>query len=149
MKRIGKGLILTICIVGLLALFGCSMVQDIATPCHIDKIAFDYGKVEPTSYLPWTTVYDAKRVLKHINYIHQQLQLTYERMKVDDNLRHAFLTGTLELNIADAVQFQQKVFNPAGPIGLGLTTLFGGTIGALFIKRPGDKSPKELEITKV
>jgi hypothetical protein len=139
MKRIGKGLILTICIVGLLALFGCSMVQDIATLCHIDETAVEYSETTKTSYLPWTTVYDAKRVLAHINYKHQQLQLAYERMKVDDNLRHAFLTGNLELNIADAVAFQQKVFNPAGPIGLGLTTLFGGTIGALFINTPKKK----------
>ena len=42
-------------------------------------------------------------------------------------------------NMALALQVKETVFTPTGPIGLALTTLFGGTMGALLIPRPGDK----------
>ncbi len=47
---------------------------------------------------------------------------------------------------AGARQLQQRLFSPTGSVGMIMTTLFGGTLGSLLIKRPGDKSKKEVEL---
>ena len=140
LRKIGKGLVVLVCVVVLVVMFGCSGFQDILTPCHIDETAIGYANIESTSYMPWTTVWDANRVLFHMNYNHNVLQISYERMKQDDNLQHSFLCGSLELNIVDAESFQEKLFDPSGPIGLAIPMLFGGTLGALFINVPKKKN---------
>lgn len=133
MKKFGKSLIGLALVVGLLAIFGCSMVKDVVTPCHIDKQAINYSGVEPTSYVPYTSVYDAKRVLAHIDFNHTEFQLMYARMAQDDKLQHNFLVPRLEANVTEAIVFQNKVFSPTGAIGLAFPALVAGTFGALFI----------------
>lgn len=145
MKKFGKGLLGLVLVVGLLAMFGCSLVQDTITPCHVGEEAIEYAGIKGTSYVPWTTVFDAKRVRGYMNFNHVQYQTTYDRAKQDDTLRYTFISDGLNVHIADATAFQQKVFSPTSPVGLLLPTLLGGTLGSLFIKRPGDKSKKELE----
>lgn len=139
MRKIGKGLVVLVCVVGLVGMFGCSGFQDILTPCHINEAAIEYAGIPGTSYMPWTSVWDASRVLSHMNYNHSVYQISYERMKQDDNLQHSFLYGNLEVNIADARSFQEQLFDPSGPIGLAIPMLFGGTLGALFINTPKKK----------
>jgi hypothetical protein len=68
-------------------------------------------------------------------------------MSQDDNMNYDYMKNIQNRHEAGAKEFQGIVFKPDGPIGLIATTLFGGTIGALLIKRPGDKSKKELEKT--
>ena len=133
MKKFGKNLIGLGLIIGLLALFGCSMVKDAIMPCHIDEQAINYAGVEPTSYVPYTSVYDAKRVLAHIGFNHTVLQLEYARLAQNDKLQHNFLVPRLEAYVTDAVVFQNKVFSPTGAIGLAFPALAAGTFGALFI----------------
>ena len=142
MRKLGKSLVTLICVVGLVVMFGCAGLQDIVTPCHIDKAAIEYAGTEATSYLPWTTIWDSRRVLAYMNYMHTQTQIAYERLQQDDSLTHAFLLNGVEVNLADAVGLQEQLFDPAGPIGLALPMLFGGTLGALFIPR---KREKDLE----
>ena len=139
MKKIGRSLVVLVCVVGLVGMFGCSGFQNILTPCHIDEAAIEYADIPATSYMPWTTVWDANRVLSHMGFNHSTLQISYERLKQDDSLQHSFLYSNLELNIADATTFQQQVFDPSGPIGLAIPMLFGGTLGALFINTPKKK----------
>jgi len=138
-RRGGKGLIGLMLVIGLLAMFGCSMVQDAITPCHIDEAAVKYANVEATSYVPYTSVYDAKRVLAHIDFNHAVLQLGYARLSQDDKLKRNFLVPRLEADVTDAVNFQKKVFRPTGAIGLAFPALFAGTFGAMFINTPKKK----------
>lgn len=114
-------------------MFGCSAFQDLATPCHIDERAIEYSDVEPTSYLPWTTLWDAQRLRKEIIFRHDGLQNIYRRLQEDDNMLVGHVLDVLDVSVADAGTFKDKVFNPSGPIGMLLPTLFGGTIGAMFI----------------
>ena len=144
MKKFGKALITLICVIGLIFIFGCTMLQDVTMPCHIEEQAIEYSGVEPTSYLPWTTVFDAKRIRDHIEYQHKQTQLIYKRLQEDDTLKYSFVLDSIQLSLADAQAMQEKLFNPNGSVGMALSMLFGGTIGAMFINTPkkNDSSQK-------
>jgi hypothetical protein len=142
MKRIGKALVTLICIVGLVIMFGCAGLQDVATPCHIDENAIAYSEQPATSYLPWTTVFDAERIRTYMDYKHLDFQAGLKDLLEDDNRAYNFYADRITSSITNARQLQQKLFNPNGSIGMAITALFGGTIGALFINTP--KKKKEI-----
>ena len=139
MKKLGKSVVVLVCVVGLVVMFGCAAFQDLATPCHIDEQAIKYADVEPTSYLPWTTLWDAQRLRKDIIFKHDQLQVVYQRLQEDDAMLVGYVLDTLDVSIVSAGEFKENVFNPSGPIGLLIPTLFGGTIGAMFFNTPKKK----------
>ena len=143
MKKFGKALVTLICIVGLIIMFGCAGLQDLVVPCHIDENAIEYSEQKPTSYLPWTTVFDAERIRAYVDYKHLDFQKTLKDMLAGDNLVYDFYTDQLNSSIADARQLQQKLFNPNGSIGMAITALFGGTIGAMFINTPKKKEKNQ------
>ena len=120
---------------GLFVLLGCSAFQDTIIPTYIDPAAIEYADANVPLLLPYTTLTDAKYVDAKLDYIHSL-----------DNLEYAYLKDGLQMHIANAEEFKRVVFNPEGPIGLLLPTLFGGTLGALLIPRPKDK--KEIENLK-
>lgn len=132
----------------LLAVIGGGCFQDLLMPIHIDEAAIEYSGQEATSYMPWTTVWDAKRIRGYVNYMHVQTQNAYERLKKDDSLTHAFLLDGVDANIADAEELQAQVFSPTSPLGAMLLAGGGLGLGALAIKRPGDKSKKQVELEK-
>ena len=132
-----KKLAVFACFFGLAALFGCATVQDVITPCYIPKASVKYANSEATSFLPFTTLFDSKRIQAKMDYVHAVNQ-------VSDKMEYEFLKGLNTFHAEAAEQLQAAMFSPEGPIGLLLPTIFGGTLGALLIKRPGDKSPKEL-----
>ncbi len=124
-------------------LFGCSAMMDACTPCEIEPEACEYSGQAPKKYLPFTSLLDSKRISAHVDYANQQNQTSYRRMAEDDDSTHGFLTGRATFHEQQAFEFQQSVFTPNGLIGLLLPTLFGGTLGALLIKRPGDTNGNE------
>lgn len=132
----------------ILTFVGCTGFQDILTPCHISEDVIEYSNQEATSYMPFTSVWDAKRIRAYLNFNHIQYQNACERLKQDDSLTYAFLLDSVDANIADSVQFQATVFSPTGPLGALLLAGGGLGIGALAIKRPGDKSKKQIELEK-
>lgn len=136
MKKFGKALVTLICIVGLVITFGCAGLQDVITPCHVDENAIVYSEQPATSYLPWTTVFDAERIRAYMDYKHLDFQAGLKDLLEDDNRAYDFYTGQVNASIADARQLQQKLFNPNGSVGMAITALFGGTIGAMFINTP-------------
>lgn len=136
MKKFGKALVTLICVIGLVITFGCAGLQDVVVPCHIDENAITYSEQPATSYLPWTTVFDAERIKAYMDYKHLDFQKGLKDLLEDDNLAYDFYTGQINSSIADARQLQQKLFNPNGSVGMAITALFGGTIGALFINTP-------------
>lgn len=142
MRKLGKGLVTLVCIVGLVIMFGCATFQELGTLCHIDGVAIKYAGLEATSYLPWTTLWDAQRIRKGILYNHKLTQMIYQRAQEDDNIEVAYIIESLDTSIMSAEEFKNAVFDPAGPIGLALPMIFGGTLGALFIPR---KRERDLE----
>lgn len=133
MKKFSKSFLGLVLVAGLLAIFTGACVQDIITPCHINESAIEYAGIEATSYAPWTTVWDAKRVRDYMNFNHVQYQNAMNRLKDDDNIRHAFELDNLNVTLADSQAWQKKVFSPTGVIGLAFPALAAGTFGALFI----------------
>ncbi len=87
--------------------------------------------------MPYTTLWDAKRVGMAIDY-----KITIARFK------GGYYKSMTNLSILAGENIKSTVFSPEGPIGLLLPTLLGGTLGAMLIKRPGDKSKKEVELEK-
>ncbi len=127
----------------LIILLGCAAVMDLATPCFIEPDAAVYADENITSFLPFTTLWDAEKVDKKMDYAHQIKQLDYARLMEDDVLKYGFLKNAGTVNMQSAAEFQKVMFTPEGPIGLLIPMLSGGTLGALLIKRPGDKKADE------
>ena len=139
MKKFGKALLMLVCVAGLAIIFGCASMQSLSIPTHVDQSVIDYADVEPTSYLPWTTLYDARRIRRGMIYKHDCLQRVYIRLQEDDNAKVTHLLSGLDTNIGEAETMREKLFNPNGSVGMALTALFGGTIGAFFINTPKKK----------
>ena len=129
---------LTILMVMCLAvMFGCSALQDVITPTFVSEKAAEWAGTTPKLFMPYTTLWDAKRVGAAIDY-----KLTIERIK------GGYYKNMTNLAIFAGEELKTTLFSPEGPIGLLLPTLFGGALGAMLIKRPGDKSKKEVDLEK-
>lgn len=129
---------LTVLMVMCLAvMFGCSAFQDVITPTYVNEEAAEWAGISPKLIMPYTTLWDAKRVGAAIDY-----KLTIERIK------GGYYKGITNLSILAGEEIKTTLFSPEGPVGLLLPTLFGGTLGALLVKRPGDKSKKEVDLEK-
>ena len=124
-------------VMGLAVMFGCSAIQDIITPTYVDKDAAVWADTTPKLFMPYTTLWDAKRLGRAIDY-----KLTIEKIK------GGYYKGMTNISILAGEEIKATLFSPEGPIGLLLPTLFGGTLGAMLIKRPGDKSKKEVDLEK-
>jgi len=124
-------------VMGLALLFGCSAVQDIITPTYVNEEAATWADVPTKMMMPYTTLFDAKRVASAIDY-----KLTIE------SITGGYYKSITNLSILAGEEVKATMFSPEGPVGLLLPTLFGGTLGAMLIKRPGDKSKKEVELEK-
>lgn len=132
-KGLGRSIVMLICVVGLVTVFTAGCLQDLMTPNHINPDAIKYSGQEATSYVPWTTVFDAERIKAYMDFEHLDTQKFYDELKAQDSRQYDFLTGRIDIGIADARRLQQKLFNPNGSVGMVITALFGTTIGALFI----------------
>jgi len=139
MSKRTQTIIVSILILGLAALFGCASFQDVIIPCWVPPASVDYADANATSFFPWTTIFDARRISMKMDFVHRLNRL-------QDDLEYGFLKGLNAFHIEAAEELQAAVFSPEGPIGLLLPTIMGTGIGALLIKRPGDKSKKEIEL---
>lgn len=126
-------------VMALAVMFGCSAFQDVLTPTYVDEEAAAWAEVpvKTFKFMPYTSLWDAKRIGKAIDY-----KLTVEKLK------GGYYKSITNLSIFAGEEFKTAVFSPEGPVGLLLPTLLGGTLGAMLIKRPGDKSKKEVELEK-
>lgn len=129
-------LLTVLMIAGLAIMFGCSAIQDVITPTYVNEKAAAWADTTPKLLMPYTTLFDAKRVGAAIDY-----KITIEKFK------GGYYKGMTNLSILAGEEIKATVFSPDGPIGLLLPTLFGGTLGAMLISKPDDKKKiKELEI---
>jgi len=132
MKAI-QGLVVVLIISGLGLFIGCSAIQDAITPTYVDKAAAEWSQQPTTMFLPYTTLWDAKRIVAAMDF-----------RFATEKIRYGYYSGIMSLSIAGGEELKQTLFSPTGPIGLLATTVGGGTLGALLIERPGDKSKKEI-----
>lgn len=104
---------------------GCSSLMDAVTPCYISpELARMVDEPLTTWPIPYTSVFDAERILRKLYY----------------------LADGLNISIEGAREFQQNTFSPTGPLSL---LLVGGpslALGAYGISKPKDK--KEIERLK-
>lgn len=149
MSRAGKWLnrlVILITTVFLLCFLGCMMAQDLVTPCYIDPAAAEYAKLPTKSINPlYTTLWDAKRIQLHMDYQHQLIQIDLMRQLQDDDLQVDFIRDAHLTHIEAAEEFQKTMFSADSLPSLLVTGLGFGTLGALTIKRPGDKSAKQIK----
>jgi len=141
-KVLAVGLIIVV----LVGFLGCAGFQDALTPCYIDQEIGEYTESNMTSFVPFTSLFDAKRLKRRMNFIHQMNQEEISRLGVDDGMLYVFLNDSVTLGMGDASQLQETIFSPSGPIGLLVTTSLGGLLGATLISKPSDR--KEIENLK-
>jgi len=123
----------------LVIFIGCSMVQDAVIPTYIAPEAADYAEVNvPAGPLPFTTLWDAKRVDKRLDFAHELNQIQLARLQEDDLMTYNYLRNNHTLHLQQGQQLKQTIFSPTGPIGLLISGFGFGTIGALTIPRPQD-----------
>ena len=140
MKKLLRSIVMLVCVVGLITIFSGGCLQDLVTPCHINEDAIEYSSTEPTSYLPWTTVWDAHRIKDYIELQHKRTQLIYKRLQQDDTLTYSFVINAVDISLIEAEVLQKKLFDPNGSVGMLMATLFGGTIGTFFLNTPKKKT---------
>jgi len=139
MRKKTQTIIITVSIFLLAAFVGCSMFQDGVIPCYVEPEAIKYTAENPTTWLPFTTLFDAKRIQKKAEYIHLMTLLELDRKKEDENLLYAPIADGLVVNIKAATGLKQTVFDPDGTVGLLVTCGLGLGLGGLLIKRPQEK----------
>ncbi len=123
-------------VIGLALMFGCSAIQDVITPTVVNQEAAEWANTTPKSIMPYTTLWDAKRVGAAIDF-----KLTIERIK------GGYYKGMTNLSIVAGEELKTTLFSPEGPVGLLLPTLFGGVLGGMLFSKPGDKKQiKDLEV---
>ena len=133
-----------VCIVVFVALMvGCAM-QDYLVPCYIDERVGEYTDANMTSLLPFTTIADAKRLGEELNFVGvEKREALLQEVKKDSRLR-AFLADSVANNLIPAEALRETLFSPTGVFG-ALTGLMGLGAGAMFIRRPGDLRPEDVE----
>lgn len=125
----------------LMIILGCASFQEALTPCYIPPAAVKYADANETSILPWTTLFDAKRVGMKMDFVHALYQIT-------DRMKYEYLRGIMRFHIAAAEELKTTLFSPTGAVGLLITSALGGTAGALLLSKPADKKKiKRLEKT--
>jgi len=143
MKKYLKSLLVTITAAGLLTFFGCSAIKDVLTPAYIEPDAIEYTREKPTSFMPFTTMWDALRIDQKLDYIYSINQADLAYMLENENRKYDFLKGRSTLHIASGREFQSNVFSPQGPIGLllptSLTAILAAMAGGKYLKSPREK----------
>ncbi len=125
-------IIVSISILGLVALFSGACFQEVITPCWISPISLKYADVNATSLLPWTTLFDAKRVDRMVDFKHTWNQAT-------DTLRYKLTKGLNAIHISVGEELKATLFSPMGPIGLMFPALGGTALGTFLLSKPKDK----------
>jgi len=132
-------IIITVSIFLLAAFVGCSMFQNAVIPCQIEPDAIDYTGESPTTWVPYTTLSDAKRIQKKAELKHLITLLELDRKKEDENLLFAPITDGLVVNIAASTELKQTVFDPEKGIGLLIAAGLGIGVGGFGIKRSQER----------
>lgn len=139
-----KTLSAIVCLTLFTIIMGACALQDSVTPCFIDERVGEYTGAGMTTLVPYTTIADAKRLGKEMNFVSvEKREALLEEVKKNSRL-HAFLADALSSNLIDANSLRETLFGPTG-VASALTGLLGLSAGAMFIKRPGDLRKEDVE----
>jgi len=137
-KKLKKLLQTTVMVLaGIMALVfvGAGCVQDAVTPAYVSEEAAEWANVSTKLFMPYTTLWDAKRLANAIDY-----KLTIERIK------GGYYKNTTNLSILSGEELKNTIFKPDGLLSL---LMIGGptfAAGSYLISKPKDK--KEIEELK-
>lgn len=135
-------LVIPFLVLVLVAMFGAGCFQELLIPTYTEPQAIKYGGEETTggkSFLPWTTLWDARRIARQMKYQHGLVVKGLVRQIEDDADAYNYIRKQHVLNIQAAEDFKDTIFSPTGPIGLLVPTLAAFGIGAMGVTRPKDK----------
>jgi hypothetical protein len=135
MKKLLQVILVTLVGAISLVFIGAGCVQDAVTPAYVSESAAEWAGVPTKMFLPYTSLWDAKRVGMAIDY-----KLTIERIK------GGYYKNVTNLSILAGEELKNTVFAPDGLLSL---LLIGGpftALGAYAISKPKDK--KEIEALK-
>lgn len=135
-------LFLAFLILFIVVLLGASCIQDAVVPCEIDKKVLEYTGEKSTMYAPWTTIHDARRVQRAMEYVHLTKQEAAKRLSEDDNMFYDYINNAMTVNFENAQQIKDIVFDPTGPLAALLIGLPCLGLGRYL------KSPREQELEK-
>jgi len=126
----------------LIVFIGVGCIQDAIVPCEIDQDAIEYTGEAPTMYAPWTTIHDGNRIKRKMEYIHLTKQETAKRLSEDDTMFYDYINNNMTINLDNAQQIKDAVFDPTGPLAMMLPALMGMGLGRYM------KSPREQALEK-
>ena len=135
MKKLLKVVAITLVGMVLLVFIGAGCIQDAVTPTYVDQDAAEWANVPTKLFLPYSTLWDAKRLARAIDY-----KLTIERIK------GGYYKSITNLSILAGEELKNTVFAPDGLLSL---LMIGGpslALGAYGISKPKDR--KQIEELK-
>lgn len=118
-------------------------MQDYITPCFIDQRVGEYTNA-PLTNGPYTSIADAKRLGKEMNYVSVEKREALLHEVKKNNRLHAFLADALSANLIDANALRETWFGPTGVVS-AMTGMLGLGAGWMFLKRPGDLRKEDVE----
>lgn len=140
-----KTLLTLIASVILVTVLGCSAWMEGVVPTYCDPPAIEYSKTKPKVFTPYTSLWDARRIKREMEFMHLSEQTRIARDMEDDQMRYRHLNDAMQTNIASAEELRNTLFSPTGPVSM-LSAALGLGLGAFLIPRPSDKKRiKELE----
>jgi len=135
MKKVIQTIIIVLAGIISLTFIGAGCVQDAVTPAYVSEEAAEWAGVPTKIFLPYTSIWDARRVANAIDY-----KLTIERIK------GGYYKNITNLSILAGEELRDTVFAPDGLLSL---LLIGGptfAAGSFLVSKPKDR--KELERLK-
>ena len=135
MKKLLRTTVIVLAGIMVILFVGAGCIQDVITPTYVDKDAAEWAGVPTHLFLPWSTLWDSKRLACAIDY-----KLTIERIK------GGYYKSITNLSILAGEELKNTVFAADGLLSL---LMIGGpclAAGGMFIPRGKDR--KEIEALK-
>jgi hypothetical protein len=110
MKKILKYVGVTFLVLVELALIGCATVSELIMPAYVEPAAIAYSDYNSPKLLPYTSIHDARQVLKAVSFAHLLNQRELVRDIEDDKLKHDYLFEAQSLHVARAEEWSAAVF---------------------------------------
>lgn len=128
---VGQKLLTFVSAILLLLFVGSSCVQDLIIPTYVDEDAAKWAGVPVNMFLPWSTLWDAKRVALFIQFKKQQYMI-----------EAGFYENITAISVAGAEEIGDIIFSPNG-LGMILPASLAGVLGVIgggrYVKRPEEK----------
>jgi len=138
MSKLQKLLVLISTIL-LVTILGCSAWQNGLTPAYIDPAAIEYSEMCPKIFTPYTSLWDAYRIQRGLNYQYFLKRIKLGRLIEDNDARHKFLNNAHLGYMESSEELRDTLFSPTGPLSILFAAIPGLAIGGYLIQRPSDK----------